>query len=131
MYKDEGCEEPDSLKPILDRIISTITESLTGPDKAFYEREFKFFDQITSISGKLKPLVQADASKADKKVLVFPTFRERLMKNFVRSSWKLEFIFLPILTALLLTSTMIPGARCNLMRRYGIVLNLGTFLGNI
>lgn len=67
MYKDEAGLEPDPIKPLLDSIISIITASLTGPDKAFYEREFKFFEQITGISGKLKPLVQSDATKADKK----------------------------------------------------------------
>lgn len=67
MYKDESCSDPDSLKPVLDKVISAIILSLKGPDKDFYEREFKFFDEITGISGKLKPLVQIDASKAEKK----------------------------------------------------------------
>ncbi|KAL2917897.1 Phosphatidylinositol 4-kinase stt4 [Polyrhizophydium stewartii] len=67
MYKDEACEVPDSLKTTLDRIISKIISSLSGSDKAFYEREFDFFAKVTGISGTLKPLVQADASKAEKK----------------------------------------------------------------
>jgi phosphatidylinositol 4-kinase len=68
MFKDEACSEPDPIKPVLDSVVNTIIASLTGPDKAFYQREFGFFEQITGISGKLKPLVHADASKADKKV---------------------------------------------------------------
>eukprot|EP00842_Homolaphlyctis_polyrhiza_P006020 jgi/Hompol1/6419/HPOL_002262-RA len=68
MYKDESCEVPDSIKPCLDRIIAKIIADLSGSDKAFYEREFGFFAQVTGISGTLKPLVQADASKAEKKV---------------------------------------------------------------
>lgn len=67
-YTDDTCEVPDALKPTLERIIKKIINSLTGPDKEFYEREFTFFRDITDISGKLKPLVQADASKAEKKV---------------------------------------------------------------
>jgi len=49
--------QPDSLKPTLDRIIANIVESLSGEDKNFYEREFKFFEDVTSISGKLKPYI--------------------------------------------------------------------------
>ncbi|KAJ3318592.1 phosphatidylinositol-4- kinase [Boothiomyces sp. JEL0866] len=67
MYKDDSCEVPDALKPTLDRIIDKIIKSLTGSDKEFYEREFSFFKEITDISGKLKPLVHANASKAEKK----------------------------------------------------------------
>ncbi|KAI8916255.1 hypothetical protein EDD86DRAFT_186242 [Gorgonomyces haynaldii] len=67
MFKDEATEEPDALKPVLDRIINKIINSLTGSDKKFYEREFKFFEAVTGISGKLKPLVQANATKAEKK----------------------------------------------------------------
>ena len=56
----------DSLKPTLDRIIEHIVKSLSGEDKAFYEREFAFFDNVTSISGKLKPYIRK--SKLEKKV---------------------------------------------------------------
>jgi phosphatidylinositol 4-kinase len=62
--------QPDSLKPALDRIIEQIIQNLTGEDKAFYEREFGFFKAVTDISGKLKPLVQASATKAEKKVTI-------------------------------------------------------------
>jgi phosphatidylinositol 4-kinase len=58
--------QPDSLKPTLDRIIKHIVESLSGKDKAFYEREFTFFENVTSISGKLKPFIKK--SKLEKKV---------------------------------------------------------------
>ncbi|CAG8615185.1 6660_t:CDS:10, partial [Paraglomus brasilianum] len=57
MFKDEECSMPDSLKPALDRVIVNIVESLSGEDKVFYEREFKFFEGVTSISGKLKPYI--------------------------------------------------------------------------
>ena len=58
--------QADSLKPTLDRIIEHIVESLSGDDKAFYEREFTFFENVTSISGKLKPYIKKD--KFEKKV---------------------------------------------------------------
>ncbi|KAH6563604.1 hypothetical protein BASA62_008439 [Batrachochytrium salamandrivorans] len=67
MYKDETCEVPDAIKPALDRIICKIISNLSGIDKDYYEREFDFFSKVTGISGTLKPLVQADASKAEKK----------------------------------------------------------------
>ncbi|CAG8817668.1 8040_t:CDS:1, partial [Gigaspora rosea] len=56
---------PDSLKPTLDRIIENIVKSLSGEDKSFYEREFKFFNDVTSISGKLKPYIKK--TKPEKK----------------------------------------------------------------
>ena len=37
----------------------------TGADRDFYEREFTFFDEVTSISGKLKPFIKR--SKPEKK----------------------------------------------------------------
>jgi phosphatidylinositol 4-kinase len=52
----------------LDRVFENILGSFSSKDKAFYEREFSFFNKITGISGSLKPLVQAGATKADKKV---------------------------------------------------------------
>ncbi|KAJ3097772.1 phosphatidylinositol-4- kinase [Phlyctochytrium planicorne] len=57
--------QPDTLKPTLDRIIDKIVASLSGDDQEFYEREFKFFREVTGISGKLKPFIQK--SKAEKK----------------------------------------------------------------
>ena len=58
--------QADLLKPTLDRIIEHIVESMSGDDKAFYEREFAFFNNVTSISGKLKPYIRK--SKLEKKV---------------------------------------------------------------
>ena len=58
--------QADSLKPTLDRIIEHIFESLSGEHKEFYEREFAFFENVTSISGKLKPYIRK--TKSEKKV---------------------------------------------------------------
>src|ERR1700743_1323667 len=38
---------------------------LSEVDRGFYEREFAFFDEVTGISGKLKPLIKK--SKPEKK----------------------------------------------------------------
>lgn len=67
-YKDEDLTEPDSLKPVLDRIQTEMKQSFARSDLEFYEREFSFFNEVTSISGKLKPYVKK--SKAEKKVKI-------------------------------------------------------------
>lgn len=54
------------MKPLLDRMIDMIVAGLSGKAKAFYELEFGFFDEVTSISGKLKPYIKK--SKPEKKV---------------------------------------------------------------
>src|ERR1700712_1156239 len=37
-------------------------------DKAFYEREFRFFDEVTSISGKLKPFIKRPKPEKKQKI---------------------------------------------------------------
>ncbi|CAG8472314.1 2360_t:CDS:10 [Dentiscutata erythropus] len=68
MYKDDESSVPDSLKPTLDRIIENIVKSLSGEDKDFYEREFNFFNDVTSISGKLKPYIKKTKSEKKAKI---------------------------------------------------------------
>ncbi|KAI8612360.1 hypothetical protein BC830DRAFT_1137015 [Chytriomyces sp. MP71] len=63
--KHEEILIPDPLKPKLDSIITKITTGLSGSDLDFYKREFKFFAEVTGISGKLKPFIKK--SKAEKK----------------------------------------------------------------
>ncbi|KAI8869090.1 hypothetical protein GQ42DRAFT_163680 [Ramicandelaber brevisporus] len=65
MYRDDDMKIPDSLKPALDRVIATIVAGLSGADREFYRREFKFFGEVTNISGKLKPFIKK--SKPEKK----------------------------------------------------------------
>jgi phosphatidylinositol 4-kinase A len=67
-YKDEDSTIPDPLKPTLDRLTLRMTNALSGEDQEFYEREFAFFNEITSISGKLKPYIKR--SKAEKKAKI-------------------------------------------------------------
>ncbi|CAG2119996.1 unnamed protein product, partial [Medioppia subpectinata] len=55
MYKDEDQQEPDQdLYEPLEHITNTIVDSLSGPAKEFYEREFDFFGKITAISGEIR-----------------------------------------------------------------------------
>ena len=64
-YKDEDSTIEDSLKPILDTVMENMLTNFSGADKAFYEREFSFFNEITDISGKLRPFIKR--SKPEKK----------------------------------------------------------------
>src|SRR5271169_1711103 len=45
----------------MDRLVA----SFSGVDREFYEREFSFFNEITDISGKLRPFIRK--SKPEKK----------------------------------------------------------------
>ncbi|GAA5845618.1 hypothetical protein JCM9279_006050 [Rhodotorula babjevae] len=67
-YRGDDAEEPDPMKPELDRLVDMIVESLSGDAQDFYNREFSFFDEVTSISGKLKPFIKA--SKPEKKAKI-------------------------------------------------------------
>jgi hypothetical protein len=101
-------EQPDALKPALEGIIHKLVESFTGEDKEFYEREFKFFGEVTAISGYLKeyikygqnekkPLQKVIAARhnafefAAKNINVI-CFRNAWTKRWPRSMWMLVFI---------------------------------------
>ncbi|CAG9939163.1 unnamed protein product [Clonostachys rosea f. rosea IK726] len=64
-YKDDDAQIPDEIKPTLDRVMSKMVGSFAAEDRDFYEREFSFFDEVTNISGKLKPI--RDRPKDEKK----------------------------------------------------------------
>ncbi|XP_050307106.1 phosphatidylinositol 4-kinase alpha isoform X2 [Anthonomus grandis grandis] len=56
MFTDEDMQIKDPiLFEILESLVNTIVGELSGPAKKFYEREFDFFDKITSISGEIRP----------------------------------------------------------------------------
>lgn len=63
---DTNSIQPDEIKPVLDKVTERMVSSWDAVDKEFYEREFTFFDEVTDISGKLKPLVVAKKSKPEK-----------------------------------------------------------------
>jgi phosphatidylinositol 4-kinase len=43
-------------------------ESFSEEDRSFYEREFTFFDEVTGISGKLKPLIKREKPEKKQKI---------------------------------------------------------------
>jgi phosphatidylinositol 4-kinase A len=53
------------MKPLFERTVNMVIASLGGKAREFYEREFGFFDQVTSISKKLQPYIKK--TKAEKK----------------------------------------------------------------
>lgn len=57
------------MKPLLEAMINNIIASLSGAARSFYDREFSFFNEITSISGKLRPYIKK--TKPEKKVKIF------------------------------------------------------------
>lgn len=59
------------MKPDLDKMTTLIVEALSGKARGFYDREFGFFNEVTSISGKLKPFIRK--TKAEKKVTALIT----------------------------------------------------------
>ena len=92
------------MKPQLDRMTDLIVAALLGEAREFYNREFAFFGEVTSISGKLKPFIER--SKAEKKVTFYgksrgaddsmKCFRLKLTKKWQRYKWTSEYIYLVI-----------------------------------
>ncbi|KAI9222543.1 kinase-like domain-containing protein [Blastocladiella britannica] len=68
MFRDEAGNEPDSLQPKFDEITNKIIQSFSPEDELFYEREFDFFNKVTSISGKLKPFIKKSKPEKKKKI---------------------------------------------------------------
>ncbi|PGH06595.1 hypothetical protein AJ80_08154 [Polytolypa hystricis UAMH7299] len=64
-FKDEDAQIPDPVKPVLDSFMDKLISSFSDEDLKFYEREFSFFDEVTDISGKLRPYIKR--SKQEKK----------------------------------------------------------------
>lgn len=67
-FKDEESTIPDSIKPLLDEIRETMITSFSDYDRAYFEKEFSFFGEVTGISGKLKPFIKK--SKPEKKAKI-------------------------------------------------------------
>ncbi|KAK5780499.1 hypothetical protein RI543_002259 [Arxiozyma heterogenica] len=64
-YKDDEGTIEDPIKPTLDQVRERMIKSFSNSHLEFYNREFEFFNEVTSISGKLKPYIKK--SKAEKK----------------------------------------------------------------
>lgn len=67
-FKDDAAEVPDPMKPMLDRMTEMVVASLSGEARDFYDKEFGFFHEVTSISGKLKPFIKK--TKPEKKAKI-------------------------------------------------------------
>lgn len=67
-FKDNDAEVPDAIKPTLDRVMSKMIDSFSDTDRGFYEREFSFFDEVTGISGTLKPLIHRPKPEKKQKI---------------------------------------------------------------
>lgn len=48
--------------------MDSLIESFSGTDKVFYEREFAFFNEITDISGKLRPFIKKGKPEKKQKI---------------------------------------------------------------
>lgn len=65
MYMDEDKQVKDPvLYDVLDSLTKNILNTLSGPAKQFYEREFDFFEKITNISGEIRPYPKGPERKA-------------------------------------------------------------------
>lgn len=67
-YKDEDSQDPDPVKPTLDKVTTGLVSSFSKEDKAFYEREFDFFGRVTGISGTLKPFIKSPKPEKKQKI---------------------------------------------------------------
>ncbi|XP_022109490.1 phosphatidylinositol 4-kinase alpha-like [Acanthaster planci] len=65
IFTDEDGKNRDAeIADHLEAIMETIFSNLSGPAKAFYEREFDFFGKITAISGEIRPFPKGEERKA-------------------------------------------------------------------
>ncbi|CDO93323.1 unnamed protein product [Kluyveromyces dobzhanskii CBS 2104] len=67
-YQDDEASIEDPIKPTLERIRGKMIETYDDEAKQYYEREFTFFNDVTGISGKLKPYIRK--TKAEKKAKI-------------------------------------------------------------
>lgn len=68
MYIDDDATIPNPMKPKLDLVLKKMEESFNTQEREYYNKEFKFFGDITGISGTLKPYIKK--SKAEKKAII-------------------------------------------------------------
>jgi phosphatidylinositol 4-kinase len=67
-FKDEDSQIPDPVKPTLDHVMARLIDSFSDEDRSFYEREFNFFGEVTSISGKLRPYIRKSKPEKNQKI---------------------------------------------------------------
>ncbi|WZH39701.1 Phosphatidylinositol 4-kinase [Fusarium acuminatum] len=67
-YKDDDAQVPDEIKPTLDTVMAQMIDEFATEDRVFFEREFAFFDEVTDISGKLKPYIKLSKPEKTQKI---------------------------------------------------------------
>ena len=67
-YKDEDSQVADPVKPTLDKVMDSLISSFDGEDRLFYEREFSFFNEVTDVSGKLRPFIKSPKPEKKQKI---------------------------------------------------------------
>lgn len=60
--------QPDPVKPTLDSVTDSLISSFSKSDRDFYEREFTFFNEVTGISGKLRPFIKSPKPEKKQKI---------------------------------------------------------------
>lgn len=73
-YKDDDAQVPDPMKPVLDKFMESLETHFSEKDRDFYQREFTFFNEVTGISGKLKPYIKRP--KPEKKAKIEEELRK-------------------------------------------------------
>ena len=73
-FKDEDSQVPDPAKPTFDKVMNALIDSFLPGDRDFYNREFDFFNEVTSISGKLRPYIKRP--KPEKKAKIEEELRK-------------------------------------------------------
>lgn len=118
--------QPDPMKPMFDRMTEMVVASLSGSGKEFYDREFEFFEEVTSISGKLKPYIRK--TKPEKKVRsvddklyrwshVCFVHRRKSTKRWRKSRSTLVYTYLATQMVSLSTLTNDLGVHCKAMQK--------------
>jgi len=74
MYMDDDATVESPLKPKLEAVLERMVSSFDPEEKKYYDTEFAFFGEVTSISGKLKPFIKK--SKAEKKEKIDEEIRQ-------------------------------------------------------